>query len=229
MKKNIILSIITLFSILIPCSDSFAHGGEKHGKKSKTEALKSEEAAAMIHDTVAPTQQNLTEEEHVQHVQKPSSVHADLADFPNQHPLFVHFPIVLLLVAAAVQMANVFFVRKELDWITTFTVLISFVSAYYVTFIDHPHTDGLTEHAKLVLEQHDLYAIWTIYLAGAALAAQFLNQFLLKGRRWSIAVVAIILAVAAYSVSMAGHYGAQLVYLEGIGPQGKYLDSAHSH
>lgn len=38
-----------------------------------------------------------------------------LDDFPNKHPLVVHFPIVLLLVAAAVQLCNILFLRKELD------------------------------------------------------------------------------------------------------------------
>lgn len=99
--------------------------------------------------------------------------------------------------------------------------------AYYVTNIDHPHTAGLTTHAQLVLDQHDLYADWTIYLAGVGLVVQLLNQFLLNGRRWSVLVVALVLTGAAYCVAMAGHYGAQLVHIEGVGPQGKYLDTGH--
>ncbi|MHA6250018.1 hypothetical protein ACXYMU_18950 [Pontibacter sp. CAU 1760] len=41
--------------------------------------------------------------------------------------------------------------------------------------------------------------------------------------------MALLLAGAAYFVSMAGHYGAQLVHLEGVGPQGNYLEAAHEH
>ncbi|WP_460881068.1 hypothetical protein [Pontibacter rugosus] len=81
----------------------------------------------------------------------------------------------------------------------------------------------------LVLDQHDLYADWTIYLGGIGLVSQLLSQFLFKGKRWSVLVVAFVLTGTAYAVAMAGHYGAQLVHIEGVGPQGKYLDTGHHH
>jgi uncharacterized membrane protein len=231
MKRSallLVLALLTNFSII---QLSFAHGDEKHGDKAKKVEAKTQ-IAEIKHDTskhVSEEQvlKSVTEEDHAAHEANPGSVHASLDDFPNRHPMVVHFPIVLLLVAAAVQLANIFFLKKSLDWVTTIAVLISFGAAYYVTKIDHPHTEGLTAHAKLVLEQHDFYADWTIYLSGIALVAQLFNQFLFKGKRWSVALVAVILAGAAYSVSMAGHYGAQLVFIEGVGPQGKYLDTDH--
>lgn len=234
MKKHPSFILLILLLSFATAFNALAHGGKKHGDKK--EKPKTEAVVEAPHDIVkheAPAQQEehatVSEEEHAQHMQEPSTVHASLDDFPNRHPLFVHFPIVLLLVAAAVQLANIYFLRKSLDWVVTLGVLVSFATAWYVTKIDHPHTDGLTAHAKLVLEQHDLYADWTIYLAGIALVSQLLNQFLFKGKRWSVAVVALVLAGAAYSVAMAGHYGAQLVFIEGVGPQGKYLDTGHSH
>ncbi|WP_298247807.1 hypothetical protein [uncultured Christiangramia sp.] len=43
-------------------------------------------------------------------------------------------------------------------------------------------------------------------------------------------MVFLVLGFAAYSVSEAGHYGSQLVYIEGVGPQGEYLESeGHGH
>lgn len=226
-KLQLTLSLLFLSFILLHPATSLAHGGEKHGKASKKEVVEVKTDTEVAHDTIQQAQEIVTKEEHAQHEAAPASVHASLSDFPNRHPLFVHFPIVLLLVAALVQMANVIYLKKELDWITTIAVLVSFGAAYYVTNIDHPHTSGLTAHAKLVLEQHDFYADWTIYLSGTALATQLLSQFLFKSKRWSVALVAIVLAGAAYTVSMAGHYGAQLVFLEGIGPQGKYLEKDH--
>lgn len=212
-----------LFLSVINTQTLYAHGGEKHGKGAPTqEKLQMADTAALVQPAVAP-------EAHAAHQQEPESAHARPDDFPNRHPLLVHFPIVLLLVAAAVQLCNILFLRRELDWITTIATLISFGMAYYVTKIAHPHTSGLTEHAKLVLAQHDYYADWTIYLAGIGLAAQLMSQFLFKGKRWSVLVVAFVLTGAAYSVAMAGHYGAQLVHIEGVGPQGKYLDTGHHH
>ena len=228
-QLRLVYTLLYFGTILLNPVPSYAHGGEKHNEKPKNEEVKAVESVTVAQDSIAHIQPAVTPEEHAQHEEIPASVHADLDDFPNRHPLFVHFPIVLLLVAAGVQLANVFFLRRSLEWVTTVTLLVSFATSYYVTYLDHPHTSGLSAHAKLVLEQHDLYADWTIYLAGTALLAQLLNQFLFKGKRWSVAVVAFLLVGAAYVVSMAGHYGAQLVYLEGVGPQGKYLESGHSH
>ncbi len=220
MYKTLLLIFMTVTISLSGFIKVQAHGGEKHGKAAKTEEKK------QIADTAA-AEMSVTPEAHAQHEQQPASAHAWPDDFPNTHPLVVHFPIVLLLVAAAVQLCNILFLRRELDWIVTVATFISFSTAYYVTKIAHPHTSNLTEHAQLVLDQHDLYAAWTIYLAGIGVVAQLFSQFLLKGKRWSVLAVAFILTGAAYCVAMAGHYGAQLVHIEGVGPQGKYLETEH--
>ncbi|MDX5418660.1 MAG: hypothetical protein LPK09_05540 [Hymenobacteraceae bacterium] len=229
--NNIFRYGITLFATvqLATATSVLAHGNEKHGK-SKTEKTEKTETLAIEQDTAQTAQlQTVTTEEHTAHQQNPSTVHASLADFPNRHPLIVHFPIVLLLVAAAVALCNIIFLRKELDWVVTIATLIGFATAFVATKYAHPHTTGLTEHAQLVLDQHDLYADWTVYLGGIALAAQLVSQFLFKGRRWSVLVTALILTGAAYAVAMAGHYGAQLVHIEGVGPQGRYLETEHHH
>lgn len=207
---------------------ALAHGGEKHEKK---ESRKEQNKAANLDTTQVATDTTsthiVTPEEHATHQQQPATAHATPDDFPNKHPLIVHFPIVLLLVAAAVALSNIFFLRKELDWIVTIATLIGFATAFYATEFAHPHTTGLTDHAQLVLDQHDLYADWTVYLGGAGLLIQVLSQFLFKGRRWSVFVAALILTGTAYAVAMAGHYGAQLVHIEGVGPQGRYLETEH--
>lgn len=219
-KTTLLMILLTLSFSLYGIGQTHAHGGEKHGKAEKKEEKVQQRDTSIVQSTVTP-------ESHAAHQQQPASAHARPDDFPNKHPLVVHFPIVLLLVAAAVQLCNILFLRRELDWITTVATAIGFSTAYYVTNIDHPHTSGLTEHAQLVLDQHDFYADWTIYLAGVGLVAQLLNQFLFKRKRWSVLVVALILTGAAYYVAMAGHYGAQLVHIEGVGPQGKYLEAEH--
>jgi hypothetical protein len=43
------------------------------------------------------------------------------------------------------------------------------------------------------------------------------------------ALVAVILIATAYAITHAGHYGAQLVHIEGVGPQGKYLETEDHH
>ncbi|WP_291368136.1 hypothetical protein [Cyclobacterium sp.] len=38
-------------------------------------------------------------------------------------------------------------------------------------------------------------------------------------------MVALLLIASGYAVSRTGHYGAQLVHIEAVGPQGKFLES----
>lgn len=82
---------------------------------------------------------------------------------------------------------------------------------------------------QAVLDQHDLYADWTIWLSITALVLQIISQFILKQKRWAVIIVSLVLSGAAYSVSKAGHYGAQLVQMEGVGPQGEFLELEHEH
>jgi len=37
-------------------------------------------------------------------------------------------------------------------------------------------------------------------------------------------VVALVLIFSAVSVSIAGHWGAYLTHVEGVGPQGKFIE-----
>lgn len=219
-----LLGFLFLILILNP-PHANAHGGEKHKKKVKaTPTATSRHEPKETGDTVVL--QN-TPAEYAGHVANPGKVHASFADFPHIHPLIVHFPIMLLMIAAAMQFVNILFRKKELNWAVTILVLVGFVTAYASSHWSHPHTSGLSAHAELVLEQHDKYADYTIYLAGLGLLAQLLSVLVFRGKRWSLAVAAVILIGAGYAVSMAGHYGAQLVHIEGVGPQGKYLEQHH--
>ena len=228
MKPTIIFCLLSfLLLILALCPfEVMAHGGEKHQKKAKvTSTGTTGQEPKETNDTIAL--KDNTPAEHAEHVANPEKVHASFSDFPHIHPLIVHFPIMLLMIAAAMQFVNILFQKKELNWAVTIMVLVGFSTAYASSHWSHPHTSGLSAHAKLVLEQHDKYADYTIYLAGLGLLAQLLSVLVFRGKRWSIAVAAVILIGAGYAVSMAGHYGAQLVHIEGVGPQGKYLEKHH--
>lgn len=204
-----------------------AHGKEKHNKTSAV-ADSAHQRPAVIEtkpDTASNAGKRAVEVAVVPKADQ--KLHAAMEDFPHIHPLIVHFPIMLLMVAAAMQFLNILFQQKALNWAVLIMVVLGFISAYAASHWSHPHTSGLSAHAELVLEQHDKYAEYTIYLSGLGLLAQLLTVFVFRGKRWSAAVAALILIGAGYAVSMAGHYGAQLVHIEGVGPQGKYLEKHH--
>lgn len=203
-----------------------AHGGKKHKKDSTKAPMDStmnmgEEEEHAAGDTVHHHDEGMAVDE--------SKVTADLDDFPTLHPLIVHFAIVLIIVAAAMQLLNLYFMKKEIAWIITAILFAGVVAAWIAGRNFHPHTHGISEHAQQVLDQHDKWAGWTTYSGIVALLLQIANLFVFQIKRWAAAAVVIVLAVSAYSVARAGHYGSQLVHIEGIGPQGKFLEMEHKH
>ncbi|MDZ7846512.1 MAG: hypothetical protein U5L96_06965 [Owenweeksia sp.] len=195
-----------------------AHGDEDHKKQDSTTRV--ENVQDNNHASTAP-------QNHASESTKP--VQANFDDFPNLHPLLVHFPIVLLLLAALLAIGNIFFSKKELDWVVTIVIGLGALGAYAAGRWFHPHAHDLTAHMQAVLDQHDLYADWTIWLSITAFVLQLISQFILKQKRWAVILVSLVLIGAAYTVSQAGHYGSQLVHIEGVGPQGNYLETEENH
>lgn len=219
--------IISIITIILFTTLSFAHDGPKQKQDSTQQVVDS--LQSQEHQETVQTDHNLAAVEEGHHAHHEKKVTADLADFPTIHPLIVHFAIVLLIVGAILAVVNIYFIKKELAWTAFALVLVGFVAAYLAGRNFHPHTHGLTEHAKLVLEQHDFWADWTINLGFIGVLLQGVNLFIFKSRRWAMAIVAVVLLSAAYAVAQAGHYGAQLVHIEGVGPEGKFLELEHDH
>lgn len=148
--------------------------------------------------------------------------------FPTLHPLVVHFPLVLLLLAAIAQIASFFVFRRELSWVTLMLLTGGFVGAIVAATFVHPHTQGLSARAQQVLEIHEKYASYTLWLSAIAVVVKSVSHFYFKRRRMAELVTVIVVVAAATFVSLAGHYGSQLAYVEGIGAQGRFLEQ-HEH
>ena len=190
------------------------------------------------HDTISQTtheedtHSDLAEAEGTNTSEKNEDVKAAFSDFPNLHPLVVHFPVVLLLLAVFLQLLQIFVLKRNMDWVILLCAGGGFIGGYLAGVIFHPHTHELTAIAKEVLEHHEQYAQWTIYSSALAAVLKLISLFFYKGKRIFEVVVFLVLAFSAYSVSQAGHYGSQLVYIEGVGPQGDYLKpeaEEHAH
>lgn len=75
-----------------------------------------------------------------------------------------------------------------------------------------------------------MYATWTLWLSGIAVLLKAGSHFFMKRAVWAEVVAVLVLLASAYTVSVAGHHGSQLVFIEDVGPQGKYLEAeGHSH
>jgi uncharacterized membrane protein len=218
-------TIISIFLLSIFALSAFAHDKVKHESKiqdtviSATEKAHQHEAAQENETAVAHSHQHHT-----------SGTTASFSDFPSLHPLVVHFPIVLLVVAFILQAASVFVFREQLSWVVLITLVFGFAGAVVAGKYVHPHTtDAISEHAAFVLSEHERFASLTIWLSGAGLLLKIISHFFLKRKLLPEILVALILLGASICVSIAGHHGAQLVHIEGIGAQGNFLETNHKH
>jgi uncharacterized membrane protein len=205
------ISRLGIFAILLftVCAGRLlAHGNNNHPSPTPQAAnTASSTPAAPLEAKTEPVPMNMVE------------------DFPNYHPLVVHFPIVLLIFAAVFQVLSFFVYRKEFSFATLILLLIGTISVWLASNMFHAHPMNLPAHVNDIYETHELMAKYTWWLALAALAAKSVSHFFNSRKWWSEAIVLILLIGASITVSIAGHHGAQLVHMGGVGPQGKYLEA----
>ncbi len=145
--------------------------------------------------------------------------------FPNQHPLFVHFPISLLLAAVLGQLAVLIFPKnKNLKWLT-FLLLISGCIGALIAVQTAVHISGdADEKAIEIFETHRLLGLTTFWLSLAVTIFRFLTINWFK-KKWVEIMLAILIATTGIFVITTGHRGAQLVYIYNVGPQGNNVMS----
>jgi uncharacterized membrane protein len=147
------------------------------------------------------------------------------SDFPNLHALVVHFPIVLLLVAAALQAVLVFKDWQQVRWIALVAMAGGLAGGIAASTTFHAMPRGLPPKAAAIFAIHEQYAGYTLWLAGITLLLAGVGEYFQIRRRAYAVLVLLPALAAAGAVSWAGHHGAQLVYVEGVGPKGNMVMS----
>ncbi|KAA6439665.1 hypothetical protein FEM33_11185 [Dyadobacter flavalbus] len=206
--------------LLLTGSSLFAHNGKKHGKAKMDSA-----------QAVAPASQHQHgghDSTAMQAAMSPDGNHQHgLSEFPTLHPLVVHFPIVLLIIAALLQWVGLLVYKKEITIVAWALLLLGFIGAYASSTWFHAHTSQLAPAIQAVLEEHEKYASYTQWLSGIALLVQSVNLFFLKRNVWVNASMAIVMSAAAFFVAYTGHHGAELVHKHGVGAKGYLLEQHH--
>ena len=148
-----------------------------------------------------------------------------LKEFPNLHPLIVHFPIVLLLVAFVVQLAVLFFLKNyQFKWIT-FLLLLSGCIGTYIAIQTSVHISGDADDKAIeIFEAHQRFGTLTFWFSLAATIIRFVtlkwvNKFYLE------LILTVLLLTISVFVTITGHHGAQLVHIYDVGPKGNYVMS----
>ncbi len=150
-------------------------------------------------------------------------------DFPSLHPLVVHFPIVLILLAAAFQVVVVWKPHwRQIRWATLCIMAAAFFSALAASTIFHamPSADA-PKAAMQIFEEHEKYAQLTLWMSGITLLLKSIGIFFKINRRLYELIVLLAAIIAAIFLSIAGHHGAKLTHVAGVGPMGRYLMKDH--
>lgn len=148
----------------------------------------------------------------------------EMEAFPNYHPMIVHFPIVLLLAAAAMQLAAFFVKNRGFQWAILAVAALGYASAYFAAAWRHPHIEqeAVSEAVRVVFDEHQKFARWSVWLGGAGAVLKAVEMYFQR-RVFFVALTAVALLGSAAAVAVSGHHGAELVHIHGVGPKGDFL------
>ncbi|TKK66294.1 hypothetical protein FC093_17060 [Ilyomonas limi] len=146
-------------------------------------------------------------------------------DYPSLHPLAIHFPIVLLLLAVPFQAIVIWKPNwVQIRWTALFIMAGGFFSAWAASTLFHAMISPDAPKSALILfKAHEKYAQYTLWMAGGTLLLKGIGDFYKINRRSFDVIVLIAAIISAIFLSVAGHHGARLTHVEGVGPMGKYL------
>ena len=163
------------------------------------------------------------------------------------HPAVVHFPIVLLLIGAAVAVAAVFLNRWHLPWTAAALLVLGAVGSFVAAETGESANEtvgDLPPPVEHLVEEHEEWAERTETVAGIAgalaLVAATLGAFAARrdawarfGPLWKLALgaralTAMAALVGCFLVFQTARFGGELVYDHGVGVKCSATQSAAS-
>ena len=148
-----------------------------------------------------------------------------LKEFPNLHPLIVHFPIALLLLAMVAQLAVLFCPKyNQLKWLTLLLLLIGCIGTFIAIQTAVHISSDADDKAIDIFEAHQRFGNLTLWFSLAATIVRFATLKWFKNKLVEI-ILTILLITTSVFVTITGHHGAQLVHIYDVGPKGNNVMS----
>ena len=213
MRKTIFVFLVALIASI--GGVAYAHHYEK-----------SADAASQV-DHPLKTDSSAHSDSAMEHKMAEHEVMESIEAFPNYHPLVIHFPIVLLLMATLFQILSFFVFKREFSFATLILLFLGVVSAWLASNTFHADPGALPANVQAVFDVHEQMASYTYWFSLIALIIKTPSHFFLKRKWWVESIVMVLLIASAITVSIAGHHGAMLVHMHGIGPLGHHLEAEH--
>ena len=146
-------------------------------------------------------------------------------DFPSLHPLAVHFPVVLILIAFAFQAVVTWKLEwTQIRWATLLLMGAAFASALAASTLFHAMlSPSAPKSCWIVFNEHEKYAQYTLWMSGATLLIKAIGEFYKINKRSFEVLVLLVSLLSVVFLSLTGHAGARLTHIQGVGPMGRYL------
>lgn len=133
------------------------------------------------------------------------------------HPLFVHFPIALLLSSVALQWAGRFWPGRGLDRAAWYTLLLGLAGTVVTLATGLVAAQGVAADspAAATLNLHRLLGIVTFVIFGVLAFWHWRSKGSVDGR-WRV-FYTLLQVVGVLLIAAVGFYGGELVYTYGVG------------
>lgn len=137
------------------------------------------------------------------------------------HPLVVHFPIALLLVASLFKVLNLFL--KGQTWKRGGSALLllgtfgAWIAIYTGNLADGIVSRALCDPTVLKAHENSAYTLAWLFTAAFLLDAAHVFKLFKSYAKWLKLIVIILMLIGSGFIVYTGHLGAKLVYQQGAG------------
>ncbi|MEE2772645.1 MAG: DUF2231 domain-containing protein [Bacteroidota bacterium] len=136
------------------------------------------------------------------------------------HPLFVHFPIVLLLIATLFKIVSLWSKKVTYSEGGSILLILGVISVWIAVYTGD-QADGIVSRQlcdPTVLKEHENLATTTAWIFSMALVLDLLLKYVESFRKKSAYyIVALLMLAGSVTLTLAGHHGAELVYQQAAG------------